>query len=175
MMFPAPAPSRLSVIIPSWNDRDNLGRLIPTLARLNEFHEIIVVERLSRPGDGGYCACGRRNLSPHQSTESRRSDKSRGGPRDRRRTHFSSRRLVELAIKLATDHLRIAQSAVDGGGVGRAQSRSPGGIVHPAACEPGRRRMAHLALGRTLRCAPQVRAVAAPSASLVLPQAIVRA
>jgi len=61
--FPALAPLRLSVIIPSWNDRDNLGRLIPTPARLNEFHETIVVdaspdpvtEEIVRAGGGIYC------------------------------------------------------------------------------------------------------------------------
>jgi glycosyltransferase involved in cell wall biosynthesis len=60
---PAPAPLRLSVIVPSWNDRDNLGRLIPALARLNEFHEVIVVdaspdpvaEEIVRAGGGIHC------------------------------------------------------------------------------------------------------------------------
>ena len=63
MSVPAPAPLRLSVIVPSWNDRDNLGRLIPALARLNEFHEVIVVdaspdpvaEEIVRAGGGIHC------------------------------------------------------------------------------------------------------------------------
>ena len=63
MSVPAPAPLRLSVIVPSWNDRDNLGRLIPALARLNEFHEVIVVDaspdpvakEIVRAGGGIHC------------------------------------------------------------------------------------------------------------------------
>ncbi|MGH8093515.1 MAG: TIGR04283 family arsenosugar biosynthesis glycosyltransferase [Chthoniobacterales bacterium] len=44
MNNPAPATLRLSVIVPSWNDFDNLRQLIPTLVRLNEIHEVIVVD-----------------------------------------------------------------------------------------------------------------------------------
>jgi rSAM/selenodomain-associated transferase 2 len=45
----APASLRLSVIVPSWNERDNLARLVPALVRLGEFHEIIVVDALPEP------------------------------------------------------------------------------------------------------------------------------
>lgn len=33
---------RLSVIVPAWNDQANLTQLLPTLVRLNAFHEVIV-------------------------------------------------------------------------------------------------------------------------------------
>ena len=49
MSAPASARLRLSVIVPSWNDRDNLRRLIPDLVRLNEFHEVIVVDASPGP------------------------------------------------------------------------------------------------------------------------------
>ncbi len=45
----APAALRLSVIVPSWNDCDNLCRLIPALVRLDEFHEVIVVDASPGP------------------------------------------------------------------------------------------------------------------------------
>jgi rSAM/selenodomain-associated transferase 2 len=46
---PAPASLRLSVIIPSWNDCDNLCQLIPALVLLGEFHEVIVVDASPGP------------------------------------------------------------------------------------------------------------------------------
>ena len=49
MNQPAPASLRLSVIVPSWNDHDNLARLVPALVRLEEFHEIIVVDAMPEP------------------------------------------------------------------------------------------------------------------------------
>ncbi|MGI8431349.1 MAG: TIGR04283 family arsenosugar biosynthesis glycosyltransferase [Chthoniobacterales bacterium] len=38
------APSRISVVIPTWNDRAHLGRLLPELVRLETLHEVIVVD-----------------------------------------------------------------------------------------------------------------------------------
>ena len=49
MTDPAPASLRLSVIVPSWNDCDNLCQLIPALVRLDEFHEVIVVDASPGP------------------------------------------------------------------------------------------------------------------------------
>ena len=47
MSAPRTARLRLSVIVPSWNDSENLGRLVPTLVGLDAFHEIIVVDASS--------------------------------------------------------------------------------------------------------------------------------
>ena len=66
MNQPAPASLRLSVIVPSWNDHDNLARLVPALVRLEEIHEIIVVDavaelataQLVRAADGLYLRAG---------------------------------------------------------------------------------------------------------------------
>ena len=38
------APSRISVVIPTWNDRAHLARLLPALVRLETLHEVIVVD-----------------------------------------------------------------------------------------------------------------------------------
>ena len=38
------APSRISVVIPTWNDRAHLARLLPELVRLETLHEVIVVD-----------------------------------------------------------------------------------------------------------------------------------
>ena len=34
----------MSVIVPAWNEGENLRRLVPALVRLKELHEVIVVE-----------------------------------------------------------------------------------------------------------------------------------
>jgi len=47
---PPPAdPLRLSVVVPTWDDRENLARLLPTLVRLDALHEIIVVDASEVP------------------------------------------------------------------------------------------------------------------------------
>ena len=38
------APSRISVVIPTWNDRAHLAQLLPALVRLETLHEVIVVD-----------------------------------------------------------------------------------------------------------------------------------
>ena len=43
------APLRLSVIVPSWDDRDHLRRLVPELVRLNPLHDVIVVDVTPHP------------------------------------------------------------------------------------------------------------------------------
>lgn len=49
-MNPAPAePLRLSVIVPAWDDQENLARLLPALVRLNALHEVIVVDASDDP------------------------------------------------------------------------------------------------------------------------------
>jgi rSAM/selenodomain-associated transferase 2 len=40
----AAEPLRLSVIVPAWNDRENLARLLPLLVRLESLHEVIVAD-----------------------------------------------------------------------------------------------------------------------------------
>lgn len=40
----APARARISVIIPTWNDRIHLSHLLPTLVRLEGLHEVVVVD-----------------------------------------------------------------------------------------------------------------------------------
>ncbi len=37
-------PLRLSVVVPAWNDQANLARLLPLLVRLEDLHEVIVVD-----------------------------------------------------------------------------------------------------------------------------------
>jgi rSAM/selenodomain-associated transferase 2 len=37
------------VVVPAWDDRENLARLLPTLVRLNALHEIIVVDASEVP------------------------------------------------------------------------------------------------------------------------------
>ncbi|MGH7937520.1 MAG: TIGR04283 family arsenosugar biosynthesis glycosyltransferase, partial [Bryobacteraceae bacterium] len=37
-------PLRLSVVVPSWNDQENLATLLPLLGRLKSLHEVIVVD-----------------------------------------------------------------------------------------------------------------------------------
>ncbi|MEO7167925.1 MAG: TIGR04283 family arsenosugar biosynthesis glycosyltransferase [Spartobacteria bacterium] len=44
MSAPAPAPARLSVIVPAWNDHAHLARVVPELVRLGTLHEVIVVD-----------------------------------------------------------------------------------------------------------------------------------
>ncbi len=44
MSASAAAPVRVSVIVPAWNDRINLTNLLPSLVRLEELHEVIVVD-----------------------------------------------------------------------------------------------------------------------------------
>ncbi len=40
---------RISVVVPCWNDRANLERLLPALVRLGTLHEIIVVDASANP------------------------------------------------------------------------------------------------------------------------------
>ncbi|MBA3961308.1 MAG: TIGR04283 family arsenosugar biosynthesis glycosyltransferase [Chthoniobacterales bacterium] len=43
------APVRISVVVPSWNDRAHLQELVPALVRLKELHEVIVVDASADP------------------------------------------------------------------------------------------------------------------------------
>jgi hypothetical protein len=46
---PAAAALRLSVIVPAWNEGDNLRRLVPQLLGLEGVHEVVVVDALPDP------------------------------------------------------------------------------------------------------------------------------
>ncbi len=43
------APVRISVVVPSWNDRAHLQELVPALVRLKELYEVIVVDASDDP------------------------------------------------------------------------------------------------------------------------------
>ena len=49
MNQPAPAPLRLSVLIPAWQDHAQLARTVPELVRLDALHEVIVADASPDP------------------------------------------------------------------------------------------------------------------------------